>query len=180
MSQPPDPAASSPATQPPAGDPPQQPFNVRTFCSETAGLLQVAPGQVEGAVKLFDDGNTIPFIARYRKEQTSGLDERQLRHIEDALEKRPAEIPFPRIGQHRHNRFTFEFRKSRQPQSHGNRRTTTDPCKNSFFSTCSSSVFNSFFVWCIKYFIINTFIKNFWNEVWSNSLQRVPCWISTT
>ncbi len=87
MSQPPDPAASSPATQPSAGDPPQQPFNVRTFCSETAGLLQVAPGQVEGAVKLFDDGNTIPFIARYRKEQTSGLDERQLRHIEDALEK---------------------------------------------------------------------------------------------
>ena len=35
--------------------------------------LQVKESQVEATVKLIDDGNTIPFIARYRKEATGGL-----------------------------------------------------------------------------------------------------------
>ena len=35
--------------------------------------------QVEAAIKLIDDGNTIPFIARYRKEATGSLDDEQLR-----------------------------------------------------------------------------------------------------
>ncbi|WP_145058083.1 Tex family protein [Adhaeretor mobilis] len=42
--------------------------------------------QVIAAVELLDSGNTIPFIARYRKEATQGLDEIALRAIEDALE----------------------------------------------------------------------------------------------
>ncbi|MBQ9860149.1 MAG: RNA-binding transcriptional accessory protein [Clostridia bacterium] len=41
--------------------------------------------QVENAVKLLDDGNTIPFIARYRKEQTGSLDDQVLRELADRL-----------------------------------------------------------------------------------------------
>ncbi len=44
--------------------------------------LSLARTQVAAAVALFDDGNTIPFVARYRKEATGGLDEEQLRQIE--------------------------------------------------------------------------------------------------
>ena len=42
-------------------------------------------GQVENAVKLIDEGNTIPFIARYRKEVTGGLSDEQLRDLGDRL-----------------------------------------------------------------------------------------------
>jgi len=52
-----------------------------------ATSLGVNNGQVRAAVELLDVGNTIPFIARYRKEATQGLDERALRFIEDALTK---------------------------------------------------------------------------------------------
>lgn len=48
--------------------------------------LGVSPMQVSATVALLDDGNTIPFIARYRKEATGGLDEVQLRQIESRLE----------------------------------------------------------------------------------------------
>ncbi|WBA11764.1 Tex family protein [Salinivibrio kushneri] len=47
--------------------------------------LNVAPGQVKTAVELLDDGNTVPFIARYRKEATQGLDDSQLRTLETRL-----------------------------------------------------------------------------------------------
>ncbi len=47
--------------------------------------LNVAPGQVNTAVTLLDDGNTVPFIARYRKEATQGLDDSQLRTLETRL-----------------------------------------------------------------------------------------------
>ncbi len=47
--------------------------------------LGLGLGQVASAVALFDDGNTIPFVARYRKEATGGLDEEQLRQIEARL-----------------------------------------------------------------------------------------------
>jgi uncharacterized protein len=50
-----------------------------------ASELRLASGQVAAAIGLFDDGNTIPFVARYRKEATGGLDEEQLRHIEARL-----------------------------------------------------------------------------------------------
>ena len=42
--------------------------------------------QVEAAVKLIDEGNTIPFIARYRKEATGSLDDEQLRNLAQKLE----------------------------------------------------------------------------------------------
>ena len=48
-----------------------------------ASELRLAPRQVEGALALFDEGNTLPFIARYRKEATGGLDEVQLRDVRD-------------------------------------------------------------------------------------------------
>ena len=50
-----------------------------------AGELAVTPGQVERTVHLLDEGNTIPFIARYRKEVTGNLDEEKLRSLEERL-----------------------------------------------------------------------------------------------
>lgn len=47
--------------------------------------LQVKQWQVEAAVKLIDEGNTIPFIARYRKEVTGTLDDEQLRTLHERL-----------------------------------------------------------------------------------------------
>ncbi|OOF57563.1 Tex family protein [Rodentibacter myodis] len=47
--------------------------------------LNVAAHQILAAIQLVDDGNTIPFIARYRKEVTGGLDDTQLRHFETRL-----------------------------------------------------------------------------------------------
>ena len=47
--------------------------------------LTVRPQQILAAIELLDDGNTIPFIARYRKEATGGLDDTQLRHFETRL-----------------------------------------------------------------------------------------------
>ena len=41
--------------------------------------------QVENTVKLIDEGNTIPFIARYRKEVTGSLDDQLLRNLNDRL-----------------------------------------------------------------------------------------------
>ena len=47
--------------------------------------LQVEKWQVEAAVKLIDEGNTIPFISRYRKEVTGSLNDEQLRNIDESL-----------------------------------------------------------------------------------------------
>lgn len=47
--------------------------------------LKFKLSQVRGTVKLLDDGNTVPFIARYRKEMTGGLDEMQIRQVEERL-----------------------------------------------------------------------------------------------
>lgn len=47
--------------------------------------LGIKPEQVEAVQKLLDEGNTVPFIARYRKEVTGGLDDTQLRTIEERL-----------------------------------------------------------------------------------------------
>ncbi len=62
-------------------------FFLNEFCRQTATELNVTVQQIEGAVQLLEDGNTIPFIARYRKETTRDLDERQLRSIEDMLSR---------------------------------------------------------------------------------------------
>ncbi|AWW34170.1 RNA-binding transcriptional accessory protein [Mannheimia varigena] len=50
-----------------------------------AGELNVGSHQILAAINLLDEGNTIPFIARYRKEMTGGLDDTQLRHFETRL-----------------------------------------------------------------------------------------------
>ena len=55
--------------------------------AEIATELKLPAKQVAAAVSLLQDGNTIPFIARYRKEATQSLNEIQLRQIEDALER---------------------------------------------------------------------------------------------
>lgn len=50
-----------------------------------AAELSVKPQQVAAAAALLDEGATVPFIARYRKEVTSGLDDTQLRNLEERL-----------------------------------------------------------------------------------------------
>ena len=50
-----------------------------------ADELNIKEKQVEAAVKLIDEGNTIPFIARYRKEATGGLSDETLRDLGDRL-----------------------------------------------------------------------------------------------
>src|SRR5437870_7293008 len=52
---------------------------------QIAAELKVRPAQVNAAVTLLDGGATVPFIARYRKEATDGLDDTQLRELEARL-----------------------------------------------------------------------------------------------
>ena len=47
--------------------------------------IHVKTQQVQAVIKLLDDGNTVPFIARYRKEATGELEDEQIRVIEDRL-----------------------------------------------------------------------------------------------
>ena len=66
----------------------------RTIAQE----LSVSPAQIESVIKLIDEGSTIPFIARYSKEATGGLDDARLRTLEERLtylrnlETRKAEV----------------------------------------------------------------------------------------
>jgi hypothetical protein len=53
--------------------------------SRIANELGVRPQQVAAAVALLDEGSTVPFIARYRKEVTGSLDDTQLRTLEERL-----------------------------------------------------------------------------------------------
>jgi uncharacterized protein len=52
-----------------------------------ARLTGLEKKHVSGAVKLFDEGNTLPFIARYRKEKTGSMDENALRRVERCLRR---------------------------------------------------------------------------------------------
>ena len=54
---------------------------IRTLSEE----LNIRQNQFESTVKLLDEGNTVPFIARYRKEVTGGLDDTVLRELCDRL-----------------------------------------------------------------------------------------------
>ena len=54
-------------------------------CSRIAQDLQIRKVQVESVVQLFNEGNTVPFITRYRKERTGGLDEDAIRQIQTRL-----------------------------------------------------------------------------------------------
>ena len=57
------------------------------YASKIAPQLNVCPIQVTAAIELLDAGNTLPFIARYRKEASGGLDEEQLRQISEELSR---------------------------------------------------------------------------------------------
>ena len=57
------------------------------YAQTIASAINVKPSQVTAVINLLDDGNTIPFIARYRKEATGSLDEEQIRQINDQVSK---------------------------------------------------------------------------------------------
>ncbi|HEY9148600.1 MAG TPA: Tex-like N-terminal domain-containing protein, partial [Gammaproteobacteria bacterium] len=56
-----------------------------SIAQRIADELNVRVNQVQAAVDLLDEGSTVPFIARYRKEVTGGLDDTQLRNLEERL-----------------------------------------------------------------------------------------------
>lgn len=56
-----------------------------TYSEIIASQLKVKPSQVEATISLLDEGNTVPFIARYRKEMTGTLDDEQVRIIADEV-----------------------------------------------------------------------------------------------
>lgn len=57
----------------------------QAICAQIARELNVRAEQITATVNLIDDGNTVPFIARYRKEVTGGLDDTQLRTLDSRL-----------------------------------------------------------------------------------------------
>jgi uncharacterized protein len=59
--------------------------NLTQIKAKLATELSITKQQVDAFILLYDDGNTVPFIARYRKEATSGLDDNQLRLLETRL-----------------------------------------------------------------------------------------------
>jgi uncharacterized protein len=56
-----------------------------SIAQRIADELQVRVNQVESAIALLDEGATVPFVARYRKEATGGLDDTQLRNLDERL-----------------------------------------------------------------------------------------------
>jgi protein Tex len=76
----------------------RDPRRTAQIAQQTARELGLTPKQVEATLSLFGDGATLPFVARYRKEATGGLDEVQLRSVRDRagylteLEERRAAI----------------------------------------------------------------------------------------
>ncbi len=61
------------------------PRDLNKILLQIAAELKVRPAQVNAAIELLDGGATVPFIARYRKEATEGLDDIQLRELEARL-----------------------------------------------------------------------------------------------
>ena len=86
------PAAAGPVPPPPPPALPPQPVPqvagapTPQDLSRIAQDLQLRKAQVESVVQLLDDQNTVPFITRYRKERTGGLDETQIRRIQSRVE----------------------------------------------------------------------------------------------
>ena len=58
---------------------------MQNIVAQIAQEIKVQPRQVQAAVDLLDGGATVPFISRYRKEATGGLDDIQMREIEARL-----------------------------------------------------------------------------------------------
>lgn len=73
-----------------------EPLN--TILEDVVKLVNMRKDQVKKVIELSEDSNTVPFIARYRKEMTGGLDEEQIRHVLDSwgyanqLAERKAEV----------------------------------------------------------------------------------------
>src|SRR3954466_5580977 len=63
-----------------------EPSQLSQIASAVAAELALPPRQVASTLSLFAEGNTLPFVARYRKEATGGLDETQLRAIQERSE----------------------------------------------------------------------------------------------
>ena len=61
-------------------------FALQQIATTVAQELSLQPRQVETTLAMFAEGNTLPFVARYRKEATGGLDETQLRAIQERSE----------------------------------------------------------------------------------------------
>ncbi len=61
--------------------------DLQQLASQIAATLQLDAKSIRSAIELLNDANTVPYIARYRKEATGGLDEIALRAIEDAVER---------------------------------------------------------------------------------------------
>ena len=59
---------------------------MQTYAEKISTQLNIRTNQVAATIALLDEGNTIPFIARYRKEVTGGLDEEQLRAIQSQID----------------------------------------------------------------------------------------------
>lgn len=58
---------------------------ITSITQRIAQELSVHPNQVQAAVDLLDEGATVPFISRYRKEATGSLDDTQMRTLEERL-----------------------------------------------------------------------------------------------
>jgi uncharacterized protein len=61
---------------------------IPSITARIAQELNVREAQVTAAVDLFDGGSTVPFVARYRKEATGGLDDTQLRTLDEPRSSR--------------------------------------------------------------------------------------------
>ena len=55
------------------------------IAKQIAKELEIEPWQVEAVISLIDEGNTIPFIARYRKEKHGELNDEQIRNLSERL-----------------------------------------------------------------------------------------------
>ena len=62
-------------------------FTTTIDLAPVAHGLSLPLASVETVVRLLDAGNTVPFITRYRKDQTGGLDEEQIRQVEGRMAK---------------------------------------------------------------------------------------------
>ena len=96
---------------------PRDKITVMTHAEQIASQLNVRSSQVAAVINLLDEDNTVPFIARYRKEMTGSLDDEQIRRIADylvrlrALDERRASILASIEEQ---GKLTDELRKSIQ------------------------------------------------------------------
>ena len=110
--------------------------NTRRIAALIAAEIGARPEQAQAAIALIDEGSTVPFIARYRKEATGGLDDGQLRTLAERLvylreleSRRAAILDFdPRAGQaHRAARSA----DSRKPPPRRSSRTSISPISRS-------------------------------------------------